>query len=81
LVVSPASGMTPILSGWVNIPQGARAGVPISVGKQFTGKSLGLMIGWVDDFTLQSVPTQLYRWGVSALPQPEITGDRAGDWG
>jgi hypothetical protein len=79
--VTPMSQMAPIPSGTVNVPQGPRAGVPISVGKQFTGKSLGLLLSWSDDFRSQVAPTKLFRWGVSALPQPEITGDRAGDWG
>jgi hypothetical protein len=81
LVVAPMSDMAPIWNVPVTLPQGARFGFPVSVGKQFTGKSLGLSLSWSDDFSSQADPTQLFRWGVSALPQPEITGDRAGDWG
>jgi hypothetical protein len=72
--------MATISAGSQNYATSTRKGIPVSVGKQFIGKSLGLLITWTDDFTSQSVPTQLFRWGLSELPQPEITGDRASDW-
>jgi hypothetical protein len=80
LTVAPQSGMATISAGSQNYATSTRKGIPVSVGKQFIGKSLGLLITWTDDFTSQSVPTQLFRWGLSELPQPEITGDRASDW-
>ena len=84
---TPKSLMAALSSGAVVVPQGVRTFAPISVGGSFTGKSLGLYISWTDDFTThtlptptQTLPTQLYRWGLSVLPQPEIATDRASDW-
>ena len=62
------------------IPQGTRTFAPVSVGGESLQKSLGLLLSWTDDFTSQSVPSQALRWGLSEIPQPEITTDRFDDW-
>jgi hypothetical protein len=58
----------------------ARQFLPISVGGNSIQKAVGLLIGWTDDFTIQSAPTVLNGWQPSLTAQPEITTDRFGDW-
>lgn len=58
----------------------ARTQQPISVGGELTTNFLGVLLQWQDDFTQQAIPTVLYAWQPSFLPQPEPTIDRISNW-
>jgi hypothetical protein len=57
-----------------------RLQTPVSVGGVLLTNFLGVMATWTDDFSKQSVPTQLFVWQPSFVPYPEIIADRFTDW-
>lgn len=58
----------------------ARTQLPVSVGGAVTTNFLGVLLEWTDDFTLQTIPTELFVWQPSWLIQPEQVIDRFTDW-
>jgi hypothetical protein len=56
------------------IPSGtSRSRLPVSVGGTLVSDFLGLFLQWSDDFTIQTVPTQIFLWQPSFDIQPART--------
>jgi hypothetical protein len=58
----------------INVPASAsRQRLPLGVGGVVVSDFMGLVFIWTDDFTQQSVPTQLHIWHPSFVVQPAYT--------
>lgn len=80
LVAQPVS-LNATAGSSVSLPTGtARIFKPISIGGAKALNTLGMYLSWSDDFSVQSVPTQLFLWQPSFVPKPELIVDRFGDW-
>lgn len=69
------------VAGNTTIPTSAtRTDAILSLGGGILQNYLGLAIIWSDDFTQQTLPTELYYWQASYLDKPEAITDRFTDW-
>jgi hypothetical protein len=80
LVATPMGQSAALVPATTFAQSAARAQRLVSLGGSVFSNFLGILATWTDDFTQQSVPTELFVWQPALLPKPEPTADRFTDW-
>lgn len=68
------------VAGSTTVASGPRQQQIVSVGGIISQNYLGFLISWHDDFSVQTVATEINGWEFDYIPQPVTTEDAFLDW-